>query len=87
MDYSKIKEQIIEILKEKNGLVTEEIAQRFNLKRKQVGGIMGALKREGRVFTYTKGYVWVTSGIHSKAAPMGLTNSYYELIASHPLNK
>ena len=64
-----------------NGRITEEIAEKYGLTNRQVGGKMGKLKSKGLVMTYTKGTIVFSDGLHNfKGSPMGLSNSYYEWI-------
>ena len=79
---SELQEKLIAFLKtgRNMGRTTCEIGDKFWLTNKQVGGIMGALKRKGIVFTYTKGTIVFSDGIHAKGgSPMRLSNSFYEL--------
>ena len=63
-----------------HGRVTREIADKFNLTNRTVGGIMGNLKRKGLVFTYTKCTVTLTNFLSRRPEPFVISNSYYEWI-------
>jgi predicted ArsR family transcriptional regulator len=75
-----IREKILKYLSEQGGAVTHAIANKFNLTNRQVGAIMGHLSRQGKVQTYTKGAIHITHGVHTKASPMRLSNSYYDVV-------
>lgn len=62
------------------GRFTHEIAQKFKIKNRVVGGIMANLKRRGFIFTYTGGTVIFTNFLSGKPEPCRLSNSYYEWI-------
>lgn len=77
---SKTALQIVQLLTDRReGLCTEEIAYQLGLTNRQVGGYMSALKRQGKVLTYTKGTITVNH-LNDRSYRMGLGNSFYELI-------
>lgn len=80
-----IQQKIIEFLESKfdKGACTETLADEFNLTNRQIGSIMGGLKRKGIIHSYTKGVVVFTDFMTRKPSQTRLSNSYYELIKQH----
>ncbi|WP_061085211.1 hypothetical protein [Chryseobacterium indologenes] len=77
-----IQNQIIKFLESKydKGATTETLAEEFKMTNRQIGSIMGNLKRKGLIHSYTKGVIVFTDFMTRKASPARLSNSYYELI-------
>lgn len=77
---NEIKEYLLSDRYGRGGKTTGEIANRFKLTNRQCGGYMAALKREGKVFSYTKGTIVFTNFLSRKPEPCVLSNSFYEWI-------
>ena len=62
------------------GTVTEEIADHLKISNRSVGRIMASLIRQDKVLRYGRGTIMIKHSPCSPTAPMGISNSYYELI-------
>ncbi|WP_418360191.1 hypothetical protein [Sphingobacterium detergens] len=74
----KIRDMILQT--DREGMSTEEIADKTSMTNRQVGRVMSMLIKRGHARRYPRGYVTFTNPLSGKPEPCFFNCSYYEWI-------